>query len=129
MHLNDPVDQDTSHSLGDLRLVVHVLVLRLVHHFGRHKVLHNISCKFSDVLRVWCILSVAFVHSILEMNSAPSLEVVIDRLKLFVESLCLLPFIFLLDKGKILFTSLDILDSGGGAARILALGPHFDGEV
>lgn len=129
MHLDDPVNQDASHSLGDLRLVLHVLVLRLVHHFSRHEVLHNISCKLSDILRIGSIFSITFVYRILKMHFAPTLEILIDRLELFVKSLSLLPFVFFLDLVKILFAFLCILDSGSGAAGILALGPHFDWQV
>ena len=91
MHLDDPVDQDASHSLRDLGLVLHVLVLRLIVHFSSHEVLHNISGEFSNILRVLSIILITLVNSLMQMHLAPCLEFFIDTLQLLVE-----PFPFIL---------------------------------
>lgn len=80
MHLNDPINKNAPHSLRDLRLVVHVLVLRLIHHFSGHEVLHYVSGEFNNILRVRSILFVTLSNCLLKMHSAPSLKIIIDLL-------------------------------------------------
>lgn len=85
VHFNDPVDQDASHSLCDLRLVFHVLVLRLVHHFSSHEVFHNISGEFSYVLWILCVILIAFIDGLMQMHLASALEFFIYALQFLVK--------------------------------------------
>ena len=113
MHLNDPVDQDAPHSLCDLRLVFHILVLGLIHHFSCHKVLHYIRSKFGNILRIGSIFLITLIHSLFEIIIAPFLEIFVHTLKFFLEPF---PIIFFFDFVHFFFALFDVFDSGGGAA-------------
>jgi hypothetical protein len=114
VHLNDPVDQNAAHSLSYLRLVIHVLELRLIVHFSCHKISHDISCELSHILWVFGIIIVTFIDSLLQMNFTPPLEVLIDALEFGIKPLALLPLIIFLPFVHFFFRfllDLDILDT------------------
>lgn len=114
MHLDYPVDQNASHSLSDLGLVIHVFVLRLIVHFSCHEMFHDVSGELSNILWVSCIFIITLVHCFLQMLFASPLEVFIDAVEVVVEPLALLPIIMFLPFVHFFFRfllDLDILDT------------------
>ena len=132
MNLNDPVDQDAPHPLGDLWLVLHVLMLRLIVHLGRQEMLEDIRSELRHILGIISILIVAILHCLREMLLASPLELSIHLAKLLLKPLSLLPLIFffpLLHLVLGLVLKLGVLHARGGAAGGLGLGPDVHGQV
>ena len=83
VHLNNPVDKNASHTLCDVRLYLHVLVLWLVETFCSKIVCHDILAKLSDMLWVCCSFEIARQNGFIKVIINPHHKVAIDRLNLY----------------------------------------------
>lgn len=96
MYLNNPINQDTPHPLCNLWLVVHILMRWLIKHFSMHEVPQDVGSELNHILRIAFLFLVTFIHGLLHMHLHSPLELVMNRLHLFLEPFALLLFIFLL---------------------------------
>lgn len=87
MDLDQPVDENTAHTVSDLGLVVHVLGLWLVDCFFRHVVLHNICAELRHILRVFVVVTVAVLNCFLKVLVHTALELLVCPLDSFLKLL------------------------------------------
>jgi len=64
MNFNDPINQNASHPVSNLRLVLHVQRLGLIVHFCPQIVVHDILREFGHILRILRILTITFLDGL-----------------------------------------------------------------
>ena len=64
MNFNDPINQNASHPVSNLRLVLHVQRSWLIVHFRPQIVMHDILSELGHTLRIVRIMSIAFLDGV-----------------------------------------------------------------
>ena len=85
MNLNNPVDQNASHSFINALLEFHVFDFRLIVHLSSHVMIHNASCVLTYTLWVCGLVQVTFLYCSLHVLIHSLHEVLINLIQLFLE--------------------------------------------
>ena len=82
MNFNYPVNQNPSHSVSNLRLLLHVQGLRLIVGFCPQIMLHDFFCEFGHILRIMRICRITLFNALPKELSASLLKSIINASKI-----------------------------------------------
>ena len=90
MHLDDPVNQNASHSLCNIWLILHIFEFWLVLTFCSHEVLENVTGEFGNVLGVLSLMNIAVFDTLYKMALNSLQKVLVDRPHFVIEIMLLI---------------------------------------